>query len=73
MLFAISIALVAHWRALLTRAARDVGAWPGTEGGTCWAREMERLFTILVSTRIHSSEVLTYSEQPCDNLTKAIA
>jgi hypothetical protein len=26
-------------------AGREAGGWPGVGGGSCWAREMERLFT----------------------------
>lgn len=40
-----AIAFSAHALALPTRADFDIGDWPGVDGGFCWAREMERLFT----------------------------
>lgn len=40
-----AIAFSAHALALLTRADFDIGGWPEVDGGFCWAREMERLFT----------------------------
>ena len=35
----------AQVRALEMRAGRELGGWLGDGGGTCCAREMERLFT----------------------------
>jgi len=38
-------AFSAQARALETKAEREGGGTPGVDGGSCWAREMERLFT----------------------------
>lgn len=44
-----AIAFSAHARALLISAGRDIVGWPCTTGGSCWATDIERLFTIIVS------------------------
>ena len=48
-LAAMAIALIAHARALAMSAEREARGWPATCGGSCCAREMERLFTGKIS------------------------
>ena len=45
---ATAMAFSAQSRALDINAGREAGGWPGVGGGSCWAREMERLFTGLL-------------------------
>ena len=43
---AMARAFWAQVRALEMWAEREAGGWEGVGGGDCWARDMERLFTV---------------------------
>lgn len=62
----------AHARALLTRPDRDIGGCPRVGGGSCCARDMERLFTQQKSVSPHTNVgCRTYSIQRCGSCSKA--
>jgi hypothetical protein len=65
-------AFFAHSLALPTSAARDTGGFPGLGGGSCCARDMERLFTAYVSEqKIIGIAARAHSGLSCDSLRVA--
>jgi len=68
---ATAIAFSAHDRALLIKAGREGGGWPGTGGGSCWANDMDKLFTNkinMVSNFFSFSESMSYLTRWYGNL-----
>ena len=60
MLAVMEMAFSAHWRALVTSWVRVADDF-SEGGGSCWAREMERLFTVFVSKCCLETDGKAYS------------